>query len=159
MLPGDGSAKKSFGGVIVGMSAVDKERVPVKAGLWESAGAEVYLVGSRCGACGEMFFPKKESVFCPHCQHKSLSDARLSGEGDISTFTVVCQQPGGGFYKGPVPYAYGVVQLPEGVNVQTLFTGCEPEKIKVGLKARMVIEELFEEDGSIIDTYKFAPVL
>jgi len=141
------------------MSVAGKEKEHVKAGLWEEAGAEAYLVGSSCGACGEIFFPKKESGFCPHCQHKSLADARLSGEGTISTFTVVCQQPGGGFYKGPVPYAYGVVRLPEGVNVQTLFTGCEPEKIKVGLKARLVIEELFEEDGSIIDTYKFAPVL
>ena len=143
----------------MGMSSAREEREPVKVGLWEGLEAEVYLVGSRCGACGEIFFPRKESGFCPHCQHKSLADVRLSGEGTISTFTVVCQQPGGGFYKGPVPYAYGVVQLPEGVNVQTLFTGCKPEKIKVGLKARLVIEELFKEDGSSIDTYKFVPVL
>lgn len=141
------------------MDTKEKEKVPVKDGLWEMVGGEAYLVGSRCGSCGEVFFPRKENVFCPHCQHKSLADISLSNEGKIVTFTVVHQQPGGGFYKGPVPYAYGVVQLPEGVNVLTLFKAGDPERIKVGLKARLVVEKLFDEsDVSEIVTYKFTPL-
>jgi uncharacterized OB-fold protein len=142
------------------MSAAEKAKLPVKDGLWEVVEGEAFLVGSRCASCGELFFPRKESGFCPHCQHKSLKDERLSREGQITTYTVVHQPPAGGFYKGPVPFAYGVVQLPEGVNVQTLFTGCELERIRVGLTARLVIEKLFDgDDGSEIITYKFAPVL
>jgi len=73
---------------------------------------------------------------------------------------VVRQAPAGGFYKGPVPFAYGVVKLPEGVYVETLFTGIEFDQLKTGLKMRLVIDKLFDEDDSTeIITYKFAPVV
>ncbi|MFZ5631501.1 MAG: Zn-ribbon domain-containing OB-fold protein [Bacillota bacterium] len=136
----------------------NKKQVPLKEGLWLLSDGEVRLVGSGCSLCGEIFFPKKESKFCPHCQREGLQDVILGNRGKISTYTVVCQQPAGGFYKGPVPYAYGVVQLPEGVNVETLFTGCDLGKIKTGLEARLVIEKLHEaEDGTEVVTYKFVP--
>jgi uncharacterized OB-fold protein len=142
------------------MSANGKTSVSVKDGLWDVVNGVPRLVGSRCASCGELFFPKKASGFCPHCQHGVLDEILLSQEGTIITFTVVYQQPAGGFYKGPVPYAYGVVQLPDGVNVETLFTGCRLDEIRTGLEARLVIEKLHEEDDGVeVVTYKFVPAV
>lgn len=134
-----------------------KPQFPVKEGLWEIVGGEPCLLGSECASCGEIFFPKKDKAYCPRCQSRSLKDRRLGREGTVSTFTVVYQPPAGGFYKGPVPYAYGVVCLPEGVNVQTLFTGCDLEKIETGQKMRLVVERLCDDEAVEIVTYKFTP--
>ena len=136
-------------------------KVPVKEGLWSVLpDGDVKLVGSKCKACGEVFFPKKELNYCSYCQQEDLEDILLSKKGKITTYTVVYQKPAGGFYKGPIPYSYGMVELPDGVNVETLFTGCDDlEQIKSGLEANLVIEKLFdEEDGTEILTYKFAPI-
>jgi uncharacterized OB-fold protein len=86
-----------------------------------------------------------------------LEDVLLSGKGKIVSFSVVAQPPAGGFYKGPVPYAYGAVQLPEGVELLSLFTGSLDE-LQVGMEVEMVIEKLFDDDeGNEITTYKFIP--
>ena len=57
------------------------------------------LIGSHCGNCGEVYFPKKPKGWCVHCQQQALEDVLLSPRGRISTFTVVRQQPAGGFFQ------------------------------------------------------------
>lgn len=132
--------------------------IPIKKGLWIKDGEDAVLLGSQCVNCKEIVFPKKENNFCPQCHKKGLTEIKLSSEGIIHAFTVVNQQPAGGFYKGPVPYAYGIVRLPEGVNIMTLYTACDWEEMKIGQKSEMVIEKLYEEDGQEVLTFKFAPV-
>ena len=62
-------------------------------------------------------------------------------------------------YKGPVPYSFGWVELPEGIRVETLFTGCAPENLKIGMKVEMVLEKLHEDDeGNEIICHKFRPI-
>jgi uncharacterized OB-fold protein len=62
------------------------------------------------------------------------------------------------YYRGDIPYAIGFVELPEGVRIQTLFTGCDPENLRTGMKMEMVIERLQEDEmGNEIVTYKFRP--
>ena len=139
---------------------VSNTRLPLKNGLWLEEGGTSSLLASRCKRCRELFFPVKENGFCSHCQSKSMEEIRLSSAGIIKTYTIVYQQPGGGFYKGPVPYAYGIVELPEGVNVETLFAGGDFNQIRTGQKADLVIETLYRDDeGAEILTYKFKPVI
>jgi len=116
------------------------------------------LIGSKCTHCTELFFPKKENDFCPQCHEVGLVEVKLSGLGVVQAVTVVNQQPAGGFYKGSVPYAFGIIQLPEGVNIYSLITDCDWEKIKIGQKARMVVEQLYEHEGQKVMTYKFNPI-
>jgi len=53
----------------------------------------------------------------------------------------------------------GFVELPEGVRVQTLFTGCDPDSLEIGMDVELVIEKLFEDqEGHDVITYKFRPV-
>src|SRR4030066_365281 len=96
------------------MTADEKKQVPVRAGLWSppsSPDEKPQLIGSRCPACGEVFFPKRERGICIHCQHRGLEDCKLSPRGKIHSFSVIMQQPTQ-FFVGKVPYAYGVRYLP-----------------------------------------------
>ena len=137
-----------------------KKKIAVEEGLWTiptSPGEKPHLIGSKCLSCGELYFPRKKKGLCIHCQQKTLEDVLLSAKGKIVSFSVVEQPPAGGFYKGPVPYAYGVVELPEGVEVLSLFTGNLVE-LEVGMEVGLVIEKLFDDDeGNEITTYKFSP--
>jgi uncharacterized OB-fold protein len=137
------------------------KKIQIKEGLWtvpSSLNEKPQLIGSRCLLCGEVFFPKKTYGICTHCQSKDLEEIRLSRRGRIYSFTVVMQRPPE-YYKGPVPYAEGFVELPEGVRVETLFTDCNFNDLKVGMEVEMVIERLHEdEEGNEIMVFKFRPV-
>ncbi|MEW6440529.1 MAG: OB-fold domain-containing protein [bacterium] len=138
----------------------EKKRIPVREGLWaESAsGARPRLIGSRCRSCAELFFPRKEIGLCGHCQSGELEEVELSTSGKIYSYTIVTQRPPV-YYKGEVPYALGFVELPEGIRIETLFTGWDADALRVGMDAEMVIEKLHEdENGNEVTAYKFRPV-
>ena len=144
------------------MNSTQKKKIPIMEGFWTtptSAGEEFQLVGSKCLACGELFFPKRERNWCVHCYGQSLEDIKLSRRGRLVSFSVVMQQPGGGFYRGPVPYAYGLVDLPEGVRVEGLLKTDDFEELKVGKEVQLVIDTLCENDeGNEVLTFKFEPI-
>lgn len=90
-----------------------------------------------------------------HCQQKKLEDVELGPWGKIISFTVAMQQPAGGFYRGPVPYAYGLVDLDEELRIQTQFAG-DFEKLRLGMTVKLVIETLHEDaEGSEIQIFRF----
>ena len=145
------------------MVIVEKKKVPIKENFWTSPASpteEPRLIGSKCRACGEVFFPRREKGFCVHCFQKNiLEDIKLSRIGKIVTFSMVMQQPAGGFYKGAVPYVYGLLDLPEGVRIETLFSINEFSELKEGREAELVIGKLCDDDeGREVLTFKFRPI-
>jgi hypothetical protein len=140
--------------------ANEKKQVPVRAGLWttpSSPNEKPRLIGSKCPACGEVYFPKREKPICIHCQHRGLEDIELSRRGTIHSFSVIMQQPTQ-FFVGKVPYAYGVIDLPE-VRVRAHFTGCDFKDLRIGMPVELVIEKLGEdEQGNEVMAHKFWPV-
>ena len=135
-----------------------EKRIPVREGLWtipSSSEEESQLIGAKCPSCGEVVFPK--NPVCVNCQHQTMDEVKLSRRGKIFSFSIVMLPPPG-WYKGPVPYALGSVELPEGVRVLTTFSG-DPEALKVGMDVELVIEKLHEDDeGNEIMGYKFRPI-
>ena len=144
------------------MNDKEKKRIPLKEGFWtepSSPEEKPRLIGSKCGVCGDLFFPKKDKGWCLYCQKKSLKDIPLSGEGKICSFSVVMQPPAGGFYKGPVPYAFGLVELTEGLEIVTLFSVDDFSELEVAREVELVIEKLCDDDeGNEVLTFKFRPV-
>jgi uncharacterized OB-fold protein len=140
-------------------SSLPGQPVPVKSGLYETGpGPEghPHLVASRCSSCGELFFPRRK--MCQNCQSESLESTGLSSRGRIFSYTVVMQRPPSN-YLGPVPYAFGWVELPDGIRVETLFTGCRLEDLRIGMAVEMVIETLHtDSEGREIVCHKFKPV-
>ena len=141
------------------MMAGAKKEIPLREGLFTSGiphDGSPQLVGTRCRSCGEVTFPKRK--ICPNCHKQDPEEISLSRYGKIYSVTVVTQRPPI-YYKGPVPYAMGFVELPEGVRIQTLFTGCDPDNFGIGMDVELVVEKLFEDqEGHEIITYKFRPV-
>ncbi len=141
------------------MIAEAKKEIPLREGLFTgqtSSNEGSQLIGTKCPSCGEVNFPKRK--ICPNCHRRDPEEILLSRYGKIYSVTLVTQRPPI-YYKGPVPYAMGFVELPEGVRVQTLFTGCDPDRLEIGMDVELVVEKLFEDkDGNDVITYKFRPV-
>lgn len=115
------------------------------------------LIGSKCSACQEIFFPKRH--VCQNCQHGHLNEIMLSNHGKIYSFTTVMLQPAS-HYKGPVPYSFGWVELPEGVRIETLYTECEPDKLEIGLEVEMVLGKIdVDDEGKEIVCHMFRPIV
>jgi uncharacterized OB-fold protein len=137
-----------------------KKRIPVREGLFtipSNPDIEPQLIAGKCSQCGETIFPKPP--LCPNCQNENVKEVKLSRSGKIYSFTVVMQQPRP-YYKGPVPYGLGFVELPGGVRIETLFTDCDLDSLYIGMEVELIIEKLYEDDqGQELITYKFRPVI
>src|SRR5215472_2697723 len=77
------------------------------------------LIGSRCRACGEQFYPRRET--CAKCLAEDLEEVKLGPRGKLYTHTFLFA-PGFGQSTGR-GYAAGQIDLPEGPRVQAVLVG------------------------------------
>ena len=96
------------------------------------------LIGGRCPHCDALIFPRRE--LCPECQRGDVAAVALSDTGTVYTFTIVRMSPPG--YLGDSPYAYGVVELPEGLRVTSTLVADELEQIAIGDRCTFELLEL-----------------
>ncbi len=140
------------------MATTNKQRVPILEKAWTTSVSrdKQQLIGSECPHCGEIYFPRKAKNLCVHCQKEGLRDIKLSRRGKIDAFTIITQQPGGGYYFGPVPYAIGVVELPEGVYIETPLKAEKLEDLAIGQEVELVIESIWDDNkGTELIGFKF----
>ena len=102
--------------------------VDVAAPVFEGLFTAEALRGSRCTTCGALRFPYRD--LCAACQSEAVEAVALSTEGTVHTFTIVRAAPPG--YLGEFPYAFGVVELPEGLRVTTTLTADDLDAIAIG---------------------------
>ncbi len=136
------------------MSATAGDKVYLEDGWFHDFGEGVALAGSRCLACDKVFFPPKQ--VCPACFDGELRLVPMSTRGTLHTYAVS--------HMGPAdlekPYIIGFVDLPEGVRIFSLITGCDPggRGLRPGLAMEMVIETLNrDKQGREVVAYKFRP--
>ena len=138
--------------------AGERKRVPIVEGLFtmpSSPDERPQLIGSRCSVCGEVFCPKR--LICAHCYEQDVGEIFLSGKGELYTYTVVRAPVLG--YQGPIPFIVGEIELPEGLIIQSILTGCEPEGLEIGMAMEITLGKLEEDEaGNEIVTYMFRPV-
>jgi uncharacterized OB-fold protein len=135
------------------------ERVPVVKGLFRWSDDAVDLVGSRCTACGAHYFPTSLSCRNPACDDKTVEEVLLGRHGRLHSYTVQAYRPPALFRMEPfVPYAIGLVELPEGLRVLGMLTGCGLDEIRIEMPVRLTVEALYtDEAGRDVLTYKYAP--
>ena len=133
------------------------EGIPFKEGLFTwplPPGEQPFLLGNKCKSCGKLYFPK--AAICPDClKEDTLEEAKLSQRGKLYTYTIVrVASPG---FK--VPYAFGYIDLPEGVRVCSQIRTAEPleENLKLGMDMELTIGPVREEAGNAIIGYLFHP--
>ncbi len=129
-----------------------RDDVAVHDGLFV-IGDDPVLVGGRCRACKKVCFPRQQ--VCPYCSCEPVDEMELSRTGTLWAWTAVTAPPPG--YEGPVPYGFGVVELPEGLRVITRLTESDPSKLEFGQTMELVLEPLTEDGGRRVLTYAFAP--
>ena len=141
------------------VSQMTKKRLPILPGLYHEGigpSGKSYLIGSKCNDCGRIFFPKR--AICNVCQKdNTMEETALSTIGKIDTYSVVQVAPIG--FKAP--YIQAFVDLPEGIRIFSIITGCEPSEnaIAEGQEVELVIDKIREDEkGNDIIGYKFRPV-
>jgi len=133
---------------------VSGRQVPVHDGLFEVRGGEVSLLASRCRACGRYQFPA--AATCPTCRGDDVEPVRLSSTGTLWGWTAVHTAPPG--YEGPVPFGFGVVELPEGLRVITRLETTDVDALRFGMPVRAATAALHANaDGDTVVTYTFVP--
>lgn len=111
------------------------------------------LVAGRCRRCHTPQFPRPAA--CGHCGGL-VDELRLDGRGaSLWGWTSVAAAPPG--YDGPVPYGFGVVELPEGLRIITRLTEADPGRLHFGQAMRLVADVVGrDEQGADIVTWAFA---
>jgi len=136
--------------------------VPAIAG-WFTTDEEPHLIGSRCTACGTVFFPKTSGL-CrnPSCRGRELVDAELSRTGKVWSYTDAQYQPPPPYVPPSAehePFAIAAVELSaeQLVVLGQVAKGYGVEHLSVGTEVELVVEPLYEVDGVPHLIYRWKP--
>jgi uncharacterized OB-fold protein len=114
-----------------------------------------YLNGSRCKNCNTLYVGPR--LFCGKCSTDGpFESVRLSDNGEVHVWTIIHQATP----YVQAPYIAAVVDLPEGVSVNTNIVGIDPqpENVKFGMKVKMFTEKVSEDrEGNSYVAYRFKP--
>lgn len=108
----------------------------ISAPYWEGLKAHEVRI-QQCDRGHSLFFPR---THCPTCGSRSLKWSKVSGEGTLYSFTVA-RIPTMPEFTDEMPQALAVVELREGVRINTTMVGVVPEALKVGMEVRPVFDE------------------
>ena len=123
---------------------------PVSRPYWEGC-REGRLLLQQCGSCGKhQFYPR---IMCSHCNGDTLAWVPASGQGTVSSYTVV-RRPVSPGYAADTPYVIALIALAEGPTMMSNIIGCAPEAVTVG----MPVEVSFEAWSEEISVPKFRPL-
>jgi uncharacterized OB-fold protein len=142
------------------MSEARKVRVPIEPGFFtvpDDPAASPRLLGSRCAACDEHFFPRRQ--VCARCLVEGTQDVELSPRGTLYTWTYV-HFPLFGSKRADHAGGYGVgqVDLPEGPRVQAVLQG-GPCDFRIGMEMELGLETLREnQNGEEVVIHRFRPL-
>lgn len=115
------------------MSAIERplpHPTRVSRPFWEACARHELLV-QRCTDCGRLTFVPQ--AFCRHCLSRSLEWTPSGGRGELYSYTVVWRPQTPAF---ETPYVVGIVRLDDGYDMLTNIVGCDPEKVRVGMRVR-----------------------
>ncbi len=124
---------------------------------WRETPERYRLEAGKCKKCGSIQFPNR--IVCPDCGAREFETIRLSGKGELTTFTIIRVAPSG--FGDLTPYAVGIVKLDEGIQVMGQVVDCDPDELKIGDRVETQFRRMNEEGktGMIQYSYKFVPAL
>jgi uncharacterized OB-fold protein len=126
------------------------------ARFWREIPQRYNFMGNQCGACDRVFFPPRES--CPHCRRKSIgvmNDVKLSGMGEVVTYTIIHVGPED--FEDQTPYPIAIIRLEEGPQVTGQIVDTPLEDVKIGMKVEGTFRKIQQDGhtGAIYYGYKF----
>ena len=135
-------------------------QLPVAEGVFTWPADDPQLIGSRCGACGIVTFPRQDS--CPRCASTEMVEHRLARRGRLWAWTTQDFPPPPP-YAGPsgkdfVTFAVGYVDLGD-VKVELRLTESDPDRLHDGMEMELTMVTLCTDaDGNDVVTPAFRPL-
>ncbi len=110
----------------------------ISAPFWEGLKARRLLI-QQCNACAQwLFYPRRH---CPGCLAHDLSWREVSGAATLYSFTLA-RIPTLPDFADEMPQALAVVELAEGVRINTTLVGLAEQEIHIGMALQPVFAEV-----------------
>ncbi|CAG8863832.1 hypothetical protein PS627_00770 [Pseudomonas fluorescens] len=137
----------------------------ISAPFWEGLKAQRLLI-QQCNACEHwVFYPRRH---CPQCLAHDLSWREVSGGASLYSFTVarIATLPD---FADEMPQKLAVIELDEGVRINTTLVGLEEDQIRIGMRLKPVFAEVDakgtrllrftgpDQDSTALQRYNGAP--
>ncbi|MEV4106488.1 OB-fold domain-containing protein [Nonomuraea sp. NPDC049695] len=112
----------------------------------------VFLLGTRCAACGTVCFPPRGTL-CPNprCEETSMETVRLPRRGRVWSYTNACYPPPAPYVTAEpyVPVTLAAVELDEvGIVVLGQVKGLTAAELEVGMELELTSGPL--ADGPLV---------
>ena len=126
------------------------------ARFWREIPQRYNFIANQCGTCKRVFFPPREA--CPDCRRKSIEnikEIKLSGKGEVVTYTIIHVGPGD--FEEQTPYPMAIIKLEEGPQITAQIVDCPLEEMKIGMKVEATFRKIQQDGhtGAIYYGYKF----
>ncbi|MGP3959324.1 Zn-ribbon domain-containing OB-fold protein [Nonomuraea sp. 3N208] len=121
---------------------------------WFAVDADgVFLLGTRCTACGTVCFPPSPHGFCPNprCEGEEMEVTRLPRRGRVWSYTNACYPPPAPFVAAEPyePVTLAAVELDgAGIVVLGQVAGLTVDQLEVGMELELTSGPL--ADGPLV---------
>ena len=117
-----------------------EKSVPIK---WRKQKQRYALSGTKC-SCGNIYYPPRRLCKCG----EKTTEASMSGEGEIISFTEIHAAPSG--FEAQTPYMIGLIKLKEGPVITAHIIGSSAD---IGKKVRPVFRRTTEDGATGVISY------
>ncbi|WEN42723.1 putative enoyl-CoA hydratase 1 [Thauera sp. GDN1] len=117
----------------------------ISAPYWNGL-KEGRLTIPQCNSCGHwIFFPRRH---CDKCWSQDLEWKQVEGAGTLYTYTLT-RIPTLPDFADEMPQKMAVVELDEGVRINTTLIGLDESEIEVGMRVKPVFDKV-KSDGTAL---------
>ena len=113
------------------------------------------LEAGKCKKCGHAYFPPR--LICPECKSKQFETIKLNPEGKLLTYTII--RIASDKFSIQAPYAVGIVELNDGVKLTTQIADVDFDKIKIGMKLKLVFRKIQDEGAAGLHCYGYKAIV
>lgn len=87
-----------------------------------------------------------------------MQDLKLSGKGEVVTYSIIHVGPEN--FEEQIPYPIAIIKLDEGPQLTAQIVDCDINDVKIGMRVESTFRRIQEDDyvGAIYYGYKFKPV-
>lgn len=127
------------------------------ARTWREQPQRYRMIAAKDKKTGKVYFPPRQVL--PGDLNPEFEELSLMDEiGTVVAYTIIRVAPTP--HSDLAPYALAIIELENGVRMQTQLADTEPDEVKIGLKVRFEFRRIYEsnEASAIYYGYKAVPV-
>ena len=121
---------------------------------WREQPSRYRLVGSKCKACGRVYFPRR--WICPNCGSNEIEEYQLKHKGKVVMSSISYSVMVGWEESSPMQGA--AIEIEDGPTIAAEIVESQ-EELQPGTEVRMTLRKIGKDSiGMYLYAYKFMPV-